>query len=423
MNYMENSFPVPSDYFGILWALAGIKDAKVIEHGSTGTVSYNVVNFDILNHKTPKGQFFSSGIDEDDVIMGREDKLIQAVKELDREHGLKLLPIVATGVTSVIGLDLDGVAEELKKEVNAKILVFSGGGFRGSFKDGIEEVFLRIAKELVKEPEKKHSRAVNLLGVSIDTFNHVSDLHELKRLLSLLDLRVNTVFTQDTDTEAIEKMSEASINIVLNDSGIESAKLLEKRFSMPWVYGMPFGIKGTVEWIEEIADKAKVKTDKSLIANDIKSHGHTLGTFTSPLRPYNRLRVGVSGCNEYVKGLAYFLASECEMDVQLAVIHSSSFQESTVAELKRLGVKNILAEPDYNTLKNSIEGLNLHILFGNSYELKTAAKVPIKIHSAFPSFDYMNFHDGTPFVGFRGNDFLIQKLINSVNQHPEVWRI
>jgi len=423
LNYMENSFPVPSDYFGVLWALAGIKDAILVEHGTTGTVSYNVVNFDILNHQTPKGKLFSSGLDEDDVIMGCEDKLISAVKELDATYRPKLLPIVATGVTSVIGLDLDGIAEKLKKEVNAKLLVFSGGGFKGSYKDGIEEVFLRITKELVKAPEKKCSRTVNILGVSIDSFNHVSDLHELKRLLSLLDLRVNTVFTQNTDTEAIEQMSEASLNIVMLDSGIESAKLLEKRFGIPWVYGMPFGIRGTVEWMEKVADSAGVAINRGLIASELKTHGQTMGAYTSFLKPFNRLRIGISGSNEYVKGLAYFFIKECEMDVNLVVIQPSAFQDSIIVELLRLGVKRVLTAPDFNTLKKNIDSMNLHVFFGNSYELKAAAQVPIKIHSGFPSFDYFNFHDGTPVLGFRGNDYLVQTLVNSVNQHTEVWRI
>jgi nitrogenase molybdenum-iron protein alpha/beta subunit len=108
MNYIEKGFPVPSDYFGVLWALAGIRDGKVVEHGSTGTMAYNAMNFDTLNRLNPKGSFFSSGMNEEDVILGKEDKLIAAIKEVDQLYSPKLLSIVATGITSVIGLDLAG---------------------------------------------------------------------------------------------------------------------------------------------------------------------------------------------------------------------------------------------------------------------------------------------------------------------------
>ncbi len=423
MDYLENSFPVPSDYFGVLWALAGIKDAKVVEHGSTGTVAYNTVNFGILNRLKPKGKLFSSGLDEDDVVMGREEKLITAVKEVDRLYQPKLLSIVATGVTSVIGLDINGIADELRKDIKAKLLTFPGGGFRGSYRDGIEEVFLSLAGEVVQEPREKHNGIVNLLGVSVDSFNHVSDLQEIKRLLGLLGISVNTVFTQNTELRAIKKMSEAELNLVVYDTAIETARLLEKRFGTPWLYGMPFGIKGTVKWLENIAELTGVKINRAVIADEIKKYGQTMGAFTSFMKPFNRLRIGVSGSNEYVKGLADFLINECEMDVRLAVIQASKLQERTARELQQLGIGKILIEPDVNALKDSIENNNLHIFFGNTYELKIAAKVPIKIHAAFPSFDYYNFHDGTPFLGFKGDGYIIQTLVNSVNQHPEVWRI
>ena len=61
MDYHMNTFPVPSDYFGILWALTGIKDAIIVEHGSTGNTSYNVMNYRVMNRQTPQGKAFFLG--------------------------------------------------------------------------------------------------------------------------------------------------------------------------------------------------------------------------------------------------------------------------------------------------------------------------------------------------------------------------
>jgi nitrogenase molybdenum-cofactor synthesis protein NifE len=423
MDYLENSFPIPSDYFGVLWALAGIKNAKVIEHGSTGTVAYNNVNFGILNYLKPKGILFSSGLDEDDVVMGGEEKIVKGIKEIDELYHPKLISVVATGVTSVIGLDLEGITGELKEKTNAKLLTFSGGGFRGNYSDGIEEVFNTLAKEVVKESKIKNSKAVNLIGTTVDSFNLVSDIQEIKRLLGLLGVKVNTVFTQETDVEAIEKMSQVGLNIVTSDIGIETAKILEGRFGTPWYYGLPFGIKGTVKWLENIANIMKIKINKAIIANEIKKYGKAMGCFTSFFRPFDKLRIGLSGSNEYIKGLVEFLGNECEMNLSFAVIKESHLMESTIQELKKATIGEILINPDVNELKKAINYHKPHILFGNTYELNTSSEIPIKIHSGFPCFDYVNFHDGTPFVGFKGNMYLIQLLINSVNQHPEVWSI
>ena len=423
MDYLENSFPVPSDYFGVLWALAGIKDAKVVEHGSTGTVSYNTVNFGILNRLKPKGKLFSSGLDEDDVVMGREEKLISAIKEVDRTYHPELLAVVATGVTSVIGLDINGIVDEYRDEIEAKLIAFPGGGFRGSYRYGIEQVFLSLAEEVVKESGIKDKKLVNILGVTVDTFNHVSDLEEIARLLGLLGLKINTVFTRNTEVKSIQKMSEAGLNLVLYDTGIETAEFLEKRFGTPWLYGLPIGIESTVKWLETVAEMAGTRIDRSKIAGDMKRYAQAMGAFTSFMKPFNKLRVGVSGSNEYVKGLSYFLMKECGMDVRLAVIRDAVSAEKDVRELRLTGIGEILIDPEIDVLKNSIRKHNPHIFYGNTYELKMAGNVPIKIHAAFPSFDYVNFHDGTPFPGFKGSGYIVQTLVNSVNQHPEVWRL
>ena len=54
MDLKLESYPVPSDYFGVLWGLSGVEDLLVLEHGSTGTCSYNVVNYMIMNKQSPK---------------------------------------------------------------------------------------------------------------------------------------------------------------------------------------------------------------------------------------------------------------------------------------------------------------------------------------------------------------------------------
>jgi len=55
MDLVLDSAPVPSDYFGVLWALAGVKNALVLEHGATGTAFYNAVSFGVMNKQSPKG--------------------------------------------------------------------------------------------------------------------------------------------------------------------------------------------------------------------------------------------------------------------------------------------------------------------------------------------------------------------------------
>ena len=128
-----------------------------------------------MNKQTPKGISFSTGLDEDDVVMGREEKIIEAARELDRLYRPEVISLVATAVTSVIGLDLDGIIEELQPQVNAKLLAFSGGGFRGDYTRGIKDVFCVLAHNIAAQSTMSDSRAVNIIGPTIDSFNIPSD--------------------------------------------------------------------------------------------------------------------------------------------------------------------------------------------------------------------------------------------------------
>lgn len=422
MDLKLESYPVPSDYFGVLWGLSGVEDLLVLEHGSTGTCSYNVVNYMIMNKQSPKGKLFSCGMDEDDVVMGREGKLKRAVEDLDCTLHPKIIALVATGVTSVIGLDLDGVIEEIQPRTKARLLSFSGGGFKGDYTQGIKEAFSALAREVAKEPKEKKPFSINLIGHTIDSFNSVSDLVELKRLLGLLGAEVNTVFTCRTSTDEIEEMASASLNLVTRDVGLEAAGILEERFGIPHLYGLPFGIRGTVEWLEVVGERLDLDLGRGVLASELERYGFSILELTTPLQRFDHLRAMVSCPYDYALGLVRLMVEEWEMKSPLVVLPKSPEDPRFEEKFERWGAPDILIGPDTATLEEEIARIDPQVIFGNSYDLYLAKDVPIKIHAAFPAFDHLYRFDGTPFVGFRGHAYLTQTFLNRLNQNPEVFR-
>ncbi|MDD2360939.1 MAG: nitrogenase component 1 [Syntrophaceticus schinkii] len=420
MALVLDSAPTPSDYFGVLWALAGIKNALVLEHGATGTNFYNTVSFGVMNKQTPKGITFSTGLDEDDVVMGREEKIIEAARELDRLYRPEVISLVATAVTSVIGLDMDGIIEELQPQVNAKLLAFSGGGFRGDYTRGIKEVFCVLADNIAAQSTMRDSRAVNIIGPTIDSFNIPSDCAELVRLLSLLNIKVNTVFTNNTSVSQIKKLPSATLNIVTRDIALEAAEILKKRFGTPYLYGLPFGIKGTVTWLEEVAERLSLNVPHKLIAGELKRYGYTLAELASRWQLHSHLRVAVSCPYDYALGLTRLIREEWELEVAMVSLPTAPERNKAEKLFTALGVSRVLIAPEVEELKTALTEIEPHILFGNSYDFHLAPEVPIQIHAAIPAYDYINLFDGTPFVGFRGSLCLTQTLLNSLSCHREV---
>lgn len=420
MEYYTNNFPVPSDYFGILWALTGIEDALVIEHGSTGNTSYNVMNYIVMNRQTPQGKLFSSGLDKDDVVYGREYRLVKAIKELDEQFCPKVIFVVATPVTGVIGLDLEGIVYEIQHQVNAKLIAFPSGGFCDDYQWGIKQVYRRLLEDVVMEQDTKTERLVNIIGPTTDTFNLQSDIAELERMLALIDVKVHTVFTASTDVQKIETMAKVSLNIVLRDIGIDFAEKIERKYSVPYIYGMPFGIKGSVDWITNIADKLNISIDSSVFVNELGRYGQTLEELLGSGQAVKNLSIAVSCPFDYAKGLVSFINNQWGLSVNLVILPVKPDMANAINKIKEMVVSSVFIEPENNKIQTILNSEKYDIIFGNYHHLKIADKIPIKFHAAFPSFDYIYLYDGTPFVGFRGSSYLTQQLVNSINQHVEV---
>jgi light-independent protochlorophyllide reductase B subunit len=418
-----DSAPIPSDYFGVLWALSGIRDAVILEHGAAGTTFYNAVTFNAMNRQTTRGVHFTTGMDEDDVVMGREDKIVRALEELDRTYCPRVISLAATAITSVIGLDLEGVRRELQPTVNARLLAFPGGGFAGDYTTGIKSVFRTLVEEVVVPPSEIHPRSVNLIGPTADTFNHPSDYAEIERLLSLLGIDVHAVFTQGTNVASIESMSEAALNIVTRDLGLEAARLLEQRFGTPYHYGLPFGLRASVEFLETIATILDLPLPRRVITEQLRRYGATLPEVTSLWQRIDTFRVVVCCPYDYAVGLTRFVQDEWDLRVEAVVLPVPPDTARATETLRELEVDRIVIAPSEGELRELLAAVAPHVLFGSSRDLRLAPQVPIRIHAAMPTFDHLSLFDGTPFVGFRGSMYLTQTLANELSNHPEVWQL
>lgn len=438
MDLKHSGFPVPSDYFGVLWALSGIRDLLVLEHGSTGTCNYNAFNYMIMNRQTPKGKLFSSGMDEDDVVMGRDEKIRDAIAELDCKYHPKMIALVATGVTSVIGLDLKGIIEEIQPKTNARLLSFSSGGFAGDYTAGIREVFGTLARDVADDGSKDASFkadefTVNIIGPTIDSFNIVSDLAEIERMLKLMGVRVNTVFTCNTDVDCIRNLKCASLNLVTRDIGLEAAEILKERFGTPYYYGLPFGVRGSIEWMKDISSMLGIGLDRTVVRAEVERYGFSILELANHMQNFDHLKAMISCPPDYSTGLAAMMREEWGIDPALMVLpaYSAKMKAETQANSREQEMdansglerkSKLLIEPDGQTLMEAIDSIKPQIIFGNSYDLNIAKDVPIRIHAAFPAFDHIYRYDGTPFVGLRGHAYLTQMIINQLNLNPEVFR-
>ncbi|PWR69674.1 nitrogenase component 1 [Methanospirillum stamsii] len=425
MRIIETGIPEATDYFGILWTMAGIRDCIIVEHGAPGTVTYTQMSFNSMNRRSMFHKIFTCAVNEDDVVMGSDARLKESIKWVDSTYHPSVIAVVATSITAVIGLDIDGIVRSLQPEVSARLIPFSSGGFNGTYFLGIAESSKAVIREFIKPgsytPTKKK---VNILGPTCEQFNTISDLAEIRRLLSLLGISIGTIFPDGCTTDEIKNIPDASLNLVIRDIMIPVGEEIEELSGQKYMYGLPIGLTGTKKWIARVSELLGILYPEEIINDEISRFGFSLTSLFLKIQPYDHLSVILACPYEYAYGLSEMIIKDWGMQVSAVFLPEEpqiSEHENYKILFSDLGIHDLYCNPDDDLFESIVNGKKPQILFANSYYLKMAKSVQIKIPAAHPTPDYITMYDGTPFVGFRGYAYLTQMITNMCNAHPEVF--
>lgn len=197
-------------------------------------------------------RFHNSQPDNNAVVYGSEKDL---TKELNRVfsdgHKPEVLFIEASCAMTLIGDDLKGIAK--KMNFDFPVVTMDCGGLIGGFREGYIKCAKLFIDEFAKESDETEELSVNLIGLSDFYHNGKADRKELCRILEKAGYKVNCVLGTGSVYD-LAKLSKAKLNIVCNEElGLELAEYLKNKFSTEYVLaGVPYGIRGTMNWLQVI---------------------------------------------------------------------------------------------------------------------------------------------------------------------------
>ncbi|BDG59293.1 nitrogenase component 1 [Caldinitratiruptor microaerophilus] len=420
MTGLRITMPQPTDYLGTVWALAGVEGLRVIGHGASGCTFYDFIGLRDLQPAGWPPPLFSTGLEEAGVVLGGEERLAEAVRQVDRLDRPEVIALVNVTVGGLIGADPEAVARELQPHVGAKLLGFGGGGYRGPYTLGESEALAALAAEVVQRAPlggEEQGPLVNLIGATWEMFNWASDRAELERLLGLLGVRVGTVLAAGTSVAALRRAGGAHLNLVVRDVGLEAAEILRQRFGTPYLYGLPFGASDTRRWLEEVAGALGIGgRARDAVERDLRRYRVDFRTLSPWRDVHHDLRVAICTPYDYALGLTRLLSGEWGLPVALVVLPVPPLGPGpdpageAVRRLQEAGAARVLVAPDEQELATALTRLEPHVLLGSSDDERLAPHVPVRVRAALPSWDQLHFHDGTPFVGPRGARYVAQVL-------------
>jgi nitrogenase molybdenum-iron protein alpha/beta subunit len=407
-------FPTPSDRMGVLWSLVSIKDACVIEYGPAGTTHYASEGIAQFNGDID-AKLFTTHMDEEDIIMGDSSRLEETIREVDAIHCPRVIFVLASTISSVVGTDIERICQNLQDEISAQLIPFTGGGFRGDYSAGIREVLTALAVKIVKEPAGKIPQSYNIIGSNIDCYNFASDIKELERMMSAcFGCSLNTVFTAKSSIKELEEAARAEFNLVLRSEGLDCAAVLKDKYGLNYYAGSPYGFKGTANWIKGIEKAFSIKANDIYIAQQMdKAKIYVMKVMHTAFN-FEKLTAVVSGNYDFILDFYPFLAEELFIDVEKGLVNHLVRGNSRKAEGSLAGKLLFAASEDEK--EELIKDIQPALLLGDGILLALGEQAPIKVQVANPNPNhYLQIYDNTPFMGFNGAIYLIEILLNQFN--------
>mgnify|MGYP000934305044 CR=1 FL=1 len=422
---------------GAQYASIGIKDCIGIVHGGQGCVMF--VRMLFAQHFKESFEIASSSLHEDGAVFGACHRVEEAVDVLlMRYPHVKVVPIISTCSTEVIGDDIDGVVRKLNQDLlkekyagrEVHLIPIHSPSFVGSMVSGYDVAVNELVTYFAKKGEPNGK--LNL----ITGWANPGDVKALKHLLAEMEVDATVLFEieafdspllpdrsvvshGDTTVEDLVGTANAVGTIALNRyEGGKAAKYLEGKFGVPAVIGpTPIGIRNTDAFLQKVKRLTGKPIPKSLV--------HERGIALDALADLTHMffadkKVAIYGNADLVIGLAEFCL-DLEMKPMLLLLGDDNPNYVDDPRIKALKEKvthdmEIVTNADLWELEDRIrnKGMELDLILGHSKGRFTSidCKVPM-FRVGFPVYDRAGYYRH-PVVGYEGAIWLAEGMANTL---------
>lgn len=247
------------DYSGVCSAMFDLGGICVIHDASGCTGNYT--GYDEPRWYGSSSKIFCSGLREIDAVLGRDDKLIDNVIKAGEVINPTMYTVIGSPVPMVIGSDMKGIAYEIEERTGIPSFGFDTNGL-GLYNKGVSMAMCELIRRFTKISEEKISRGINILGTTPLDLSANENADDLNEKIQQFGFQIVGRMMMGAKIQQIEDLAKAEVNLVVTESGMEAAKLLKRKFGIPYVVGMPLGNEMDV-W-EALEKTLQDKTDRVL---------------------------------------------------------------------------------------------------------------------------------------------------------------
>ncbi len=437
INPMYDCQPAGAQYAGI-----GVTDCIPLVHGGQGCSMF--VRLLFAQHFKENFDIASTSLHEESAVFGGAKRIEDGVMVLAKRYpNLRVIPIITTCSTEVIGDDIEGTINlcnrALKKEFPEREIFLAPvhtPSFKGSQVTGYSECVKSLVKTIAKKGEP--TGKLNLFPGWINP----GDVTLLKRYLK--EMGVDATLFMDTENFDSPMLPDKSIEIQgrttveeLRDSanasatvalaryeGASAGEYLKKEFDVPFhLLSTPYGIHNTDEMLRTISELTGKEIPESLV----RERGIALDALADLAHMFfANKKVAIYGHPDLVIGLAEFCL-EVELEPALLLLgddQSSKYKKDP--RIKALKDKvnfdmEVVLNADLWELERRITSgeLKVDLIMGHSKGryISIYNNIPM-VRVGFPTFDRAGLYR-KPTLGYQGAMELGEAIANALFAHME----
>lgn len=222
-----------------------VADAAHLVHGPIGCTALNWNN---RGSKSDYGDFhrlgFTTDLQEIDIVMGGEAKLMQAARELVARYTPKALFLYNTCVGAMIGDDLSQVAKQLGQELAIPVIPVDSPGFVGSKNYGNKLAGEALLQHVIGTSEPAHTTTTDIC--LIGEYNIAGELEAIEPLLRESGIRLLSRLTGNASFQELTWAHRARASMVVcSQALIKLAEQMHERYGIPFFEGSFYGFGAT----------------------------------------------------------------------------------------------------------------------------------------------------------------------------------
>jgi nitrogenase molybdenum-iron protein beta chain len=420
---------------GAQFVSIGIKDCIGIVHGGQGCVMF--VRLIFSQHFKESFELASSSVHEDGAVFGACSRVEEAVDVLlMRYPHVKVVPIISTCCTEVIGDDIDGVVTKLNEGLlkekypgrGVHLIPIHTPSFVGSMVTGYDVAMRDIVTHFARKTEP--SGKLNVFTGWVNP----GDVTAIKHLLRQMDIDATVLFEieafdsplmpegnhvshGETTIADLQGTGDAVGTIALNpfECG-KAAAYLQKQFDVPAIIGpTPIGIRNTDTFLANL----RKLTGKPIPQSLVRERGIAIDALTDLTHMFFAdKRVAIYGNPDLVIGLAEFCI-DLEMKPSLLLLGDDNPNYVKDPRVKALQENvdwdmEIVTNADFWELEDRIKnhGLELDLILGHSKGrfISIDYNIPM-LRVGFPTYDRAGMYRH-PVVGYSGAIWLAEQMAN-----------